>query len=124
MITILLYVFVFSTWGLGLLSWMAVLGNKSRMWDLEHFEKFIEINQRKLMFNHFNANAKIPGRHPLTVSKAGEIPELPDKLKELMKSSPSHPEVAEIDGTDEIVGVKFAANDYPPGFGDADEDNE
>ena len=39
-----------------------------------------------------------------------------------MKSSPLHPEVEEIDGTDQILGVKFEARDYPPVFGDGEDD--
>jgi len=46
---------------------------------------------------------------------------IPDKVKELMEKSPGHPEVEEIDGSDEIIGVRFEAENYPPGF---DEDEE
>ena len=54
--------------------------------------------------------------------KQGTVaPPIPDKVKELMAKSPGHPEVDEIDGTDEIIGVRFEAENYPPGF---DEDEE
>jgi hypothetical protein len=46
---------------------------------------------------------------------------IPEKIRELMKSSPMHPEVEEIDSTDEILGVRFEAENYPPGFGDDEE---
>ena len=39
-----------------------------------------------------------------------------------MKSSPNHPEVEEIDGSDQILGIRFEAKNYPPGF--SDEENE
>ena len=48
-------------------------------------------------------------------------PPIPDKVKELMMKSPNHPEVEEIDGSDEIIGVRFEAENYPPGF-EEDED--
>ena len=48
-------------------------------------------------------------------------PPIPDKVKELMELSPNHPEVEEIDGADEIIGVRFEAENYPPGF-EEDED--
>jgi len=46
---------------------------------------------------------------------------IPDKVRELMDSSPNHPEVSEIDGSDEIIGVRFEAENYPPGFDDDEE---
>ncbi len=53
--------------------------------------------------------------------QGGTVPPIPDKVKELMSKSPGHPEVEEIDGSDEIIGVRFEAENYPPGFED-DED--
>ncbi len=53
--------------------------------------------------------------------QGGTTPPIPDKVKELMSKSPNHPEVEEIDGSDEIIGVRFEAENYPPGFEDDEE---
>lgn len=121
-----LYVFVFFTWGLGLLSWVIGLGQLLAKWELEAKEKDLEIEQKKVFLNKINSLTNGLSRN---MGGAGVTPisesitkELPEKLKELMKSSPNHPEVDEIDSTDEIIGVRFEAENYPPGFGDADEE--
>ena len=135
MTTVFLYTFLFSTWGLGLLSWMVALGNFITKNNISNQERYIEIAQKKALFNRFNDLSGIQGygskgqsskRTPWgKVGEAEESPELiPDKIKELMKSSPNHPEVEEIDGSDQILGVKFEARDYPPVFGDGDGDDE
>ena len=49
------------------------------------------------------------------------MPPIPDKVKELMSKSQGHPEVEEIDGSDEIIGVRFEAENYPPGFEDEED---
>ena len=62
--------------------------------------------------------------HSMGKTTAGTVPDHPyvdEKIRELMKSSPDHPEVAEIDVFDEIIGVKFEAENYPPGFDEEDE---
>lgn len=134
MTTTFLYVFVFSSWGLGLLSWMVALSDFISRRDLDNKERALEITQKKMLFNRFNdiSGIKIPNptqsekskKAPWgSVGEAEESPELiPEKIKELMKSSPLHPEVEEIDGTDQILGVKFEARDYPPVFGDGEDD--
>ena len=136
MTTAFLYIFAFSSWGLGLLSWMVALSDFISRRDLANKERALEITQKKMLFNRFNdisgiqtsisAQSGKTKRAPWgTVGGAEESPELiPEKIKELMKSSPNHPEVAEIDGTDQILGVKFEARDYPPVFGDGDGDGE
>jgi hypothetical protein len=127
--------FLFSTWGLGLLSWMVALGNFITKNNISNQERYIEITHKKALFNRFNDLSGIQAygsksqpskRAPWgRVGEAEESPELiPDKIKELMKSSPNHPEVEEIDGSDQILGVKFEARDYPPVFGDGDGDDE
>jgi len=102
--------------------------------DLDNKERALEITQKKALFNRFNdisgiqiTNPALSGKSKKApwgkVSEAEESPELiPDKIKELMKSSPNHPEVEEIDGSDQILGVKFEARDYPPVFGDGEDD--
>ena len=135
MTTVFLYMFLFSTWGLGLLSWMVALGNFITKNNISNQERYIEITHKKALFNRFNDLSGIQAygsksqpskRAPWgRVGEAEESPELiPDKIKELMKSSPNHPEVEEIDGSDQILGVKFEARDYPPVFGDGDGDDE
>lgn len=134
MTTAFLYVFVFSSWGLGLLSWMVALSDFISRRDLDNKERALEITQKKALFNRFNDISGIQIPNPTLsgktkkapwgkVSEAEESPELiPEKIKELMKSSPNHPEVEEIDGSDQILGVKFEARDYPPVFGDGEDD--
>jgi|688.fasta_scaffold878278_1 hypothetical protein len=127
MTTVFLYVFVFSTWGLGIISWLALLGGSLTKWELERQEKVLDLEQKKLMFGRFNSltSGKFP---PSKNQEAKDQPlaelgkdMIPEKIRELMKSSPMHPEVEEIDSTDEILGVRFEAENYPPGFGDDEE---
>jgi hypothetical protein len=133
MTTAILYTFVFSTWGLGLLSWVVVLGHKLEKWGLDTQERNLEITQKKLLFNKFNSLSA-----PTTASASGATKQtswgsvtateppskesLPEKIKELMASSPLHPEVEEIDSGDQILGVRFEAAEYPPAFGDEDDE--
>lgn len=121
MITVTLYVFLFSTWGLGLLSWLAALSNSLAKWDLERQETMLDIEQKRLIFGRFNS---ITGDRSISLTNSvvtANKDEIPEKIKELMKSSPNHPEVEEIDSSDQILGVRFEAENYPPGFGDEDE---
>lgn len=133
MTTVFLYTLIFSTWGLGLLSWIVALSNFIAKNDISNQERYIEITQKKALFNRFNDISGIqipngqkqkPKRAPWgSVGGAEESPEfIPEKIKELMKSSPNHPEVEEIDGSDQILGVKFEAGNYPPVFGEGDDD--
>ena len=132
MATAILYTFVFSTWGLGLLSWVVVLGRKLEEWNLDTQEKNLEITQKKLLFNKFNSLSATPvpaasatkqtSWGSITTTEPPSKESLPEKIKELMSSSPNHPEVEEIDGSDQILGVRFEAAEYPPAFGDEDED--
>jgi hypothetical protein len=132
MATAILYTFVFSTWGLGLLSWVVVLGRKLEEWNLDTQEKNLEITQKKLLFNKFNSLSATPAPAAsatkqtswgsITTTEPPSKESLPEKIKELMSSSPNHPEVEEIDGSDQILGVRFEAAEYPPAFGDEDED--
>lgn len=124
----ILYIFIFSSWGLGLLSWFAILGAKLTRYNLENEERGLKIKAIKAI------NGAIP-----SMASQGKIPtppwakpssesqpnpeNIPEKVRELMKSSPSHPEVEEIDGTDQILGVRFEAENYPPVFGDEDRED-
>ncbi len=124
MTTVLLYTFLFSTWGLGLLSWIVGLSHLLTRWSLETTERTLDIEQKKSLFEKFNHVTSM--RHGgVAGSSANVAPSkdlIPDKIKELMKSSPNHPEVEEIDSSDQILGVRFEAENYPPGFGDGDEE--
>jgi hypothetical protein len=124
MTTAFLYIFLFSTWGLGLLSWVAGLAQFLAKWELQAQEKALDIEQKKLFISKINSlTNSAGGKMPAFAGIAPISPkELPDKIKELMKSSPTHPEVEEIEPDDEIIGVRFEAENYPPGFGDADEE--
>lgn len=132
MATAILYTFVFSTWGLGLLSWVVVLGRKLEEWNLDNQDRNLELAQKKLLFNKFNSLSasqtptagatKQTSWGSVTPTEPPSKDSLPEKIKELMASSPNHPEVEEIDGSDQILGVRFEAAEYPPAFGDEDED--
>lgn len=121
MTAVLLHVFLFSTWGLGLLSWLAALSNSLANWDLDRQGKMLDMHQKKLIFGKFNS---LTGDKTISLTNSvltASNEEIPEKIKELMKSSPNHPEVEEIDGTDQILGVRFEAENYPPGFADEEE---
>jgi hypothetical protein len=135
MVVTFLYIFAFSTWALGLLSWIVFIGQKLQQWDLNSQEKTLDIKQKQIIFNKFNSltpgagisGSVIPDSIKQTPwgSVASTEPmskdSIPEKIRELMKSSPNHPEVEEIDSGDQILGVRFEAENYPPGF-DGDED--
>ena len=114
MTTAFLYIFIFSTWGLGLLSWVVGLSHSLRRWELETEEKTLEIEQKRQFFNKFSSLAS---KGPSIALGSQGTKDIPEKIKELMSSSPNNPEVEEIDGSDEILGVRFEAENYPPGFG-------
>lgn len=118
MTTALLYIFVFTSWGLGLLSALAYLsmklqehGQRVRSMALENESGEMDILAKKSFL------AKVSGP-----AKPSSTPTIPEELKELMSHSPEHPEVSEIDSEDEIYGVIFKAHSYPPTM--EDDDNE
>lgn len=123
MLTALFYFFVFSTWGIGLLCLLSLLGDFITTSELNRKEKALELSHKTQLFDKINSftDSKPPA---LPNFPQGFIPapaDLPEKVKELMKSSPNHPEVNEIDGSEPILGVRFEAENYPPGFGEGDE---
>jgi uncharacterized membrane protein len=122
MLSAILYVFAFSTWGLGLVAFISVIGINIEKWqkkkeiiDFELKEKTIFLERLTSSSSPLNMMAAMS-----QMSNKKEIP-IPDKVKELMAKSQGHPEVEEIDGTDEIIGVRFEAENYPPGFDDDEE---
>lgn len=104
---------------MGLLSWLIYFGKKIKDWDLVQKARELELENRKMISSQFEKMST--GRGPLSPSKPPNKEDIPEKIKELMGSSPNHPEVAEIDSSDMILGVRFEAENYPPGFADDDE---
>jgi hypothetical protein len=49
---------------------------------------------------------------------------IPEELQNLMKSSPDHPEVNEIEEDDQVFGVVFQAHNYPPQLEQNDDDEQ
>lgn len=137
-LSIFLYLFGFSTWAVGILSWFIFLGGWIGKRDLEMRNLKLEVEQKEFMYKKFTSlseklSAGMPSIAPPTVPTGMKTPWgsvsdtkpskelIPDKIMELMQSSPDHPEVNEIDGSDQILGVRFEAKDYPPVFGDEEE---
>jgi hypothetical protein len=126
MVSALFYTFIFSSWGLGLIAFISLIGINVEKWqkkkdilDFELKEKTMLLDRLTSPGSMFNAMLMSPSSQALTQGKPQA--KLPEKVRELMKSSPDHPEVAEIDGFDEIIGVRFEAENYPPGFDDDEE---
>jgi len=122
MLSAILYVFAFSTWGLGLVAFISVIGINIEKWQKKKEIIEFELKEKTIFLERLTSNSS-----PLNMmaamsqmSNKKEIP-IPDKVKELMAKSQGHPEVEEIDGTDEIIGVRFEAENYPPGFDDDEE---
>jgi hypothetical protein len=117
MLTTLLYFFIFSSWGLGLLAALSALSMKlqshslsmkSREVELESDR--IEVGSKKAFIEKINGVGKPQGR-------------IPEELAKLISNSPGHPEVNEIDSDDEVYGVVFQAHSYPPSMDDDDNDD-
>jgi len=107
MVTTLLYLFTFTSWSLGLFAALSALLMKLQ-------EHGVKINAAQVAIQNA-LGAKRPTRT--------STPEIPDELRKLMESSPNHPEVSEIEGSDEVIGVLFKAQSYPPSLDDDDDDS-
>ena len=126
MASAILYVFAFSTWGLGLVAFISMIGINIEKWQKKKEALDFELKEKTILLEKLTSNnsplnmmammAEMGAKKPGTVA-----PPIPDKVRELMSKSPGHPEVEEIDGSDEIIGVRFEAENYPPGF-EEDED--
>lgn len=130
MLSAFAYIFLFSTWGLGLLSWLVLISTKLQETELKSREMKLEIQQKELFFNGIsqslkkveekkNTNTNTPWGKVSDAKPSEDL--IPEKIMELMNSSKNHPEVSEIDGSDEILGVRFEAQNYPPIFDDDEE---
>jgi hypothetical protein len=118
MLTTLLYFFIFSSWGLGLLAALSALSMKLQAHSAEMKSKAlelesdtIEVTSKKAFIEKINGIGKPQGR-------------IPEELAKLISNSPGHPEVNEIDGDDEVYGVVFQAHSYPPSMDDNDDNDE
>lgn len=117
MVSSLLYLFVFSSWGLGLLSLLSFLSYKTQENSMKVKAMSLEIESKAL---------DLAGKQAMfgRISPAKSRNQLPEELKNLMSRSPDHPEVNEIEEGDEVFGVVFKAHSYPPTMESEDDDNE
>ena len=119
MLTTFLYLFTFSSWGLGLLAALSALSMKLQSHSLYMKSKEVELESDRIEVGSKKAFIeKISG-----MGKPPSTSRIPDELAKLISNSPGHPEVNEIDGDDEVYGVVFQAHSYPPPMDDND-DNE
>ena len=110
MLTTLLYLFTISSWGLGLLAALSALslklqehGIRMKGLALEMESDALDVAGKTAFINRIAGGSRPSG--PRTI---------PDELKKLIERSPEHPEVSEIDEDDEVFGVLFKAEHYPP----------
>ena len=126
MVSAILYFFVFSTWGLGLVAFISLIGINVEKWNKKKDVMEFELKEKTILLEKLTSNTSPFGMMAMMAEmgskkQGGATPPIPDNVKELMSKSPGHPEVEEIDGSDEIIGVRFEAENYPPGF-EEDED--
>lgn len=124
MVSALFYIFTFSSWGLGLIAFISLIGINVEKWQKKKEALDFELKEKTILFEKLTSASSPFGlmmTQSATKTPSSSQKNIPEKVRELMKSSPNHPEVAEIDPSDEIIGVKFEAENYPPGFEDDDE---
>lgn len=125
MATIFVYIFAFSTWGLGLVAFISLIGINIEKWQKKKESLDFELKEKTVLFEKLTSPtspfAGMMAAAALGNRKEALAPPIPEKVRDLMAKSPNHPEVEEIDGSDEIIGVRFEAENYPPGF-EEDED--
>jgi hypothetical protein len=124
MLTFLFYTFLFTTWGLLLLSSLALLSytvqknsEKVKTLRLENESLEIEMESKKGIIRALNRRSQQMG---IGVSTPGGVG-MAAELQNMINSSKSHPEVAEIENGDQVMGVKFGADSYPPSLDDGEE---
>lgn len=125
MATAVLYVFAFSTWGLGLVAFTSLIGINVEKWQKKKEALDFELKEKTILLDKLTSPtspfAGMMAAAALNGRKDTAVPPIPEKVKDLMAKSPGHPEVEEIDGSDEIIGVRFEAENYPPGFEDEED---
>jgi hypothetical protein len=113
---ILLHIFIYTSWALGLLAALVALSMKLQEHSVKIKAMSLEIESDTLdVAGKKNLFDKIVSR------TSGGIPE---EIRRLMSGSPDHPEVDEIDDDDDIVGISFKASQYPPGLDDSFDDDD
>jgi hypothetical protein len=117
---LLLNLFIFASWALGLLAALLALSMKlqehnakMRALNLELESDSLDVAGKKNLFDRIVS--KVQNNTPSGI---------PEELKKLMTNSPGHPEVNEIEDGDEVVGILFKASSYPPGLDEDDVDDE
>lgn len=108
MVTSVLYLFIFSSWGIGLFGALLALSMKAQ----EHTTKM------KAAERVFSAGSGLRFAPP------EQSRGIPEELRKLMERSPNHPEVNEISEDDEIHGVLFKSPSYPPAMDDEHQEEE
>lgn len=108
----LLYILTFTSWGLGLLAALVAMSMKMQ----EHAERV-----RSMRIKNEAKSLELIGRRGLATALVNRLTKgneaeakIPEELQKLMDRSPSHPEVSEIEPGDEVFGVLFKGQDYPP----------
>ena len=110
----LLYIFAFSTWGLGLVTWLVWLGTFIQRHN-------VDLETRKASLAKAKLSLMSLGGFMLPRPSQQSRSDIPEQIKQYMQSSQGHPEVEEIDSEDVIVGIKFEGSSYPPDFDDEDD---
>ena len=109
MLTTFLYLFTFSSWGLGLLAALTALSMKLQEHGIRMKGLALEMESDAL-----DVACKTAFVNRITGGGRPSPRTIPDELKKLIDRSPEHPEVSEIDEDDEVFGVLFKAEHYPP----------
>lgn len=115
----LLYIFLFSTWGMGLLTWLILMAIKvqTSTQDTEMHKLVIQSERMKIADDMIS---QVRQRMGNSILPSGN--QMSSKLQELIKTAGHHPEVGEIDHNDLIIGVRFEGEDYPPTVDDDDDE--
>ena len=89
MFAAILYIFCFSTWALGLLSWIAYMGKKFEDWDLVHKEKKLELQVAQFQLEKVGLYISTQNSSKSAVENKAQTEkpnkqDIPEKIKELM----------------------------------------
>lgn len=114
-----LYIFLFSTWGMGLLTWLILMALRvqASTQDTEMHKLVIQSERMRIADDMIS---QVRQRMGPSLMPGGN--QMSSKLQELIKTAGSHPEVKEIDYNDLIIGVRFEGEDYPPTVDDDDDE--
>lgn len=112
------------SWLAAVITWLVFIVQRVEKWEIDKEAIKFEMEQKKESINKMGARAEalMSSKGNSTAAIINHPTEISEKIKELIKSSLNHPEVEEIDPTDTILGVRFEADSYPPGFSDIDDD--